>query len=38
LTLPTPDPSQTAHALMQAALAGGGEDNVSTIVVKMSKR
>ncbi len=37
LTLPTPDPSQTAHALMQAALAGGGEDNVSAIVVKMSK-
>ncbi len=37
LTLPTPDPSQTAHALIQAALAGGGEDNVSAIVVKMSK-
>jgi serine/threonine protein phosphatase PrpC len=38
LTSPTPDPSHTAHALMQAALAGGGEDNVSAIVVKMSKQ
>ena len=37
LTSPMPDPSQTAHALMQAALAGGGEDNVSAIVVKVSK-
>jgi PPM family protein phosphatase len=36
LTLPTPDPSYTAHALIQAALAGGGEDNVSAIVVKVS--
>jgi serine/threonine protein phosphatase PrpC len=37
LTSPTPDPSHTAHALMQAALAGGGEDNISAIVVKVSK-
>lgn len=37
LTLPMPDPSQTAHALTQAALAGGGEDNISAIVVKVSK-
>src|SRR6266571_7470053 len=33
LASPTPDPSQTAHALLQAALAGGGADNVSVIVV-----
>jgi serine/threonine protein phosphatase PrpC len=33
LTSPMPDPSQTAHALLQAALAGGGVDNVSAIVV-----
>jgi serine/threonine protein phosphatase PrpC len=31
------DPSHTAHALVQAALAGGGEDNISAIVVKVSK-
>lgn len=37
LTSPMPDPSQTAHALIQAALAGGGEDNISAIVVKVSK-
>jgi len=37
LTSPTPDPSDTAHALLQAALAGGGEDNISAIVVKVSK-
>jgi serine/threonine protein phosphatase PrpC len=30
-----PDPVQTAHALLQAALAGGGEDNVSVIVVQV---
>jgi serine/threonine protein phosphatase PrpC len=37
LASPRTDPSHTAHALIQAALAGGGEDNVSAIVVKMSK-
>jgi serine/threonine protein phosphatase PrpC len=30
------DPSRTAHALIQAALAGGGEDNVSAIVVQVN--
>jgi serine/threonine protein phosphatase PrpC len=35
LTSPMPGPSQTAHALIQAALAGGGEDNVSVIVVQV---
>jgi len=37
LTSPMPDPSQIAHALLQAALAGGGEDNVSVIVVQVGK-
>ena len=37
LTSPIPDPSQTAHALLQAALAGGGVDNVSVIVVQVGK-
>ncbi len=32
--MPTPD--DTAHALIQAALAGGGEDNVSVIVAQVS--
>ena len=31
-----PTPSDTAHALIQAALAGGGEDNVSAIVAQVS--
>lgn len=35
LPSPMPHPSETAHALVQAALAGGGEDNVSAIVVKV---
>ena len=35
LTSPMPDPSQIAQALLQAALAGGGEDNVSVIVVQV---
>jgi serine/threonine protein phosphatase PrpC len=35
LTSPMPDPSQHAHALLQAALASGGEDNVSVIVVQV---
>jgi len=37
LTSPMPDPSQIAHALLQAALAGGGEDNVGVIVVQVGK-
>jgi serine/threonine protein phosphatase PrpC len=37
LTTPMPGPSGTAHALVQAALAGGGVDNVSAIVVQVSK-
>ena len=35
--LASPDPAQTAHALIQAALAGGGDDNISAIVVKTSR-
>jgi len=35
LTTPTPHPAETAHALVQAALAGGGEDNVSVIVAQV---
>jgi serine/threonine protein phosphatase PrpC len=31
-----PTPSDTAQALIQAALAGGGEDNVSAIVAQVS--
>lgn len=37
LTTPMPDPSGMAQALVQAALAGGGVDNVSAIVVHVSK-
>ena len=37
LTTPMSDPSSTAHALVQAALAGGGEDNVSAIVVQVGQ-
>jgi serine/threonine protein phosphatase PrpC len=33
---PASDPSRTAHALIEAALAGGGEDNVSAIVVQVN--
>jgi serine/threonine protein phosphatase PrpC len=36
LTAHRPHPSRTAHALVQAALAGGGEDNVSVIVAQVS--
>ena len=36
LTTPRPTPSDTAQALIQAALAGGGEDNVSAIVAQVS--
>lgn len=32
------DPSRKAHALVQEALAGGGEDNISVIVVQVSKQ
>jgi serine/threonine protein phosphatase PrpC len=37
LTSPTPVTSQTANALVQAALANGGADNVSVIVVQLRK-
>ncbi len=37
LTTPTSDPSATAEMLIQAALAGGGVDNVSVIVVQVRK-
>lgn len=33
---PMPDPSSTASALVQAALVGGGVDNVSVIVAQVS--
>ncbi len=36
LSEPTSNPSRTAHALIEAALAGGGEDNVSAIVVQVN--
>ena len=36
LALPTGDPSHTADALIQAALAGGGEDNISALVARAS--
>jgi serine/threonine protein phosphatase PrpC len=35
LATPTQDPSSTASALIQAALAGGGADNISAIVVQV---
>jgi len=37
LTTHRSHPSKTAHALVQAALAGVGEDNVSVIVAQVSK-
>jgi len=37
LTSPLFDPAHTARALIQAALAGGGEDNASVIVARVSK-
>jgi serine/threonine protein phosphatase PrpC/rubrerythrin len=37
MSAPTPDPSQTGRDLIQAALNGGGEDNVSVIVVSISE-
>ncbi len=36
LSSPMLDPSATAYALIQAALAGGGEDNVSAIVAQVN--
>jgi serine/threonine protein phosphatase PrpC len=36
LTTPMPTPTETAHALIRAALVGGGEDNVSAIVAQVS--
>lgn len=36
MTTPMPTPSYTARALIQAALAGGGADNVSAIVAQVS--
>ena len=36
LASPTGDLSHTAHVLIQAALAGGGEDNVSALVARVS--
>ena len=37
LTTPMQTPRDTAHALIQAALAGGGADNVSAIVAEVSQ-
>ena len=34
---PVPNPSMTCDALIQSALEGGGEDNVSVIVVQMTE-
>ncbi len=36
LASPTGDPSHTADAFIQAALAGGGEDNISALVARVS--
>ena len=37
LTTPMPTPIDTVQTLIQAALAGGGTDNVSAIVAQVSK-
>ena len=37
LAVPTANPAQTGRNLIQAALAGGGEDNVSVIVVYIAE-
>ncbi len=37
MSLPAPDPAQTGKDLIQAALDGGGEDNVSVIVVSATE-
>src|SRR5207253_9915948 len=34
---PAPDPNMTGNALIKAALDGGGEDNVSVIVVSITE-
>jgi serine/threonine protein phosphatase PrpC len=36
LAAPMPDPSHTADALIHAALAGGGQDNISALVARVS--
>jgi serine/threonine protein phosphatase PrpC len=36
MNTPTPTPSHTARALIEAALAGGGADNISAIVAQVS--
>ncbi|HJT57829.1 MAG TPA: protein phosphatase 2C domain-containing protein, partial [Ktedonobacteraceae bacterium] len=37
MSTPVPDPTRTGKALIQAALDGGGEDNVSVIVVSINE-
>jgi serine/threonine protein phosphatase PrpC len=37
MSAPAPDPTKTGKDLIQAALDGGGEDNVSVIVVAFSE-
>ena len=37
MSAPVPDPARTGKALIQAALDGGGEDNVSVIVVSINE-
>jgi serine/threonine protein phosphatase PrpC len=37
MSAPVPDPAKTGKALIQAALDGGGEDNVSVIVVSINQ-
>jgi serine/threonine protein phosphatase PrpC len=37
MSLPTPDPTKIGKDLIQAALEGGGEDNVSVIIVSFSE-
>ncbi len=37
MSTPMPDPTKTGKALIQAALDGGGEDNVSVIVVSINE-
>ena len=37
MSAPAPDPSKTGQKLIQAALDGGGEDNVSVIIVSFSE-
>ncbi len=38
LTVPMSTPIELAHALISAALAGGGQDNVSVIVAQVSEK